>query len=71
MSFGGAGSPQGWITVLVRSGIGYEMSNEAVDSEYIKSKISGENEMERVLNFARMKKVQMYALNRRQGFGNR
>ena len=67
LSFGGVGSPQGWTTVLARSGIGYEIFNEAVDSGYIKSKTLEENEMERVLNLARMKKVQMYALNRRQG----
>jgi len=30
ISFGGAGSPQGWATVLARSGIG-EIFNEAVD----------------------------------------
>ncbi|MBW6470071.1 MAG: Coenzyme F420 hydrogenase/dehydrogenase, beta subunit C-terminal domain [Methanosarcinaceae archaeon] len=66
LSFGGVGSPQGWTTVLARSGIGYEIFNEAVDSGYIKSKTLEENEMERVLNLARMKKVQMYALNRRQ-----
>ncbi|HJH31494.1 MAG TPA: YHS domain-containing protein [Methanosarcinaceae archaeon] len=65
ISFGGVGSPQGRTTVLARSGLGYEIFNEAVDSGYIKSKTLGENEMERVLNLAKMKKVQMYALNRR------
>ncbi|HJH32167.1 MAG TPA: hypothetical protein C5S50_08350 [Methanosarcinaceae archaeon] len=35
MSFCGAGSPQGWTTVLVRSGIGYDIFNEAVDSGYM------------------------------------
>ena len=43
ISFGGVGSPQGWTTVLARSGIGYEIFNEAVDSGYIRSKTLEEN----------------------------
>ncbi|NOR46984.1 MAG: hypothetical protein GQ533_02915 [Methanosarcinaceae archaeon] len=52
---------------VARSGIGYEIFNEAVDSGYIKSKTLEENEMERVLNIVRMKRGRMYALNCRQG----
>ena len=39
ISFGGAGSPQGWTTVLARSGIGYGGFNEAVNFVF-QSKLS-------------------------------
>ena len=55
------------LLALARSGIGYEIFNEAVDRGYIRSKTLGENEMEWVLNLARMKKVRMYVLDCGQG----
>ncbi len=66
ISFGGVGSPRGWTTVLARSAIGYEIFNEAVDNGYIEARNLTDDELERVLNLAKMKKVQMYDLNRRQ-----
>ncbi len=66
ISFGGVGTPEDWTTVLARSGMGYEIFNEAVDSGYIKSRDLNKNEMDRVLNLSRMKKVQMYGLNKRK-----
>lgn len=66
ISFGGVGSPQGWTTVLTRSALGYEIFNEALDSGYIEARPLEDKEMERVLNLAKMKKVQMYALHMRK-----
>jgi coenzyme F420 hydrogenase subunit beta len=66
ISFGGVGSPRGYTTVLARSAIGYEIFNEAVDNGYIEARQLKDEELERVLNLAKMKKVQMYDLNRRQ-----
>ncbi|AKB13413.1 Coenzyme F420 hydrogenase/dehydrogenase, beta subunit C terminus [Methanosarcina thermophila] len=57
---------QGWTTVLARSAIGYEIFNEAVDNGYIEARHLEDNELERVLNLAKMKKVQMYDISKRQ-----
>lgn len=65
ISFGGVGSPEGWTSVLTRTSIGYEKFNEAVNSDYLEARILEKKEMNRVLNLAKMKKVQMYGLNRR------
>jgi len=66
ISFGGVGTPKGWTTVLTRSAIGYEIFNEAVDNGYIEARQLTDSELERVLNLAKMKKVQMYDLRRRE-----
>jgi coenzyme F420 hydrogenase subunit beta len=66
ISFGGIGSPDGCTTVIARSGMGYEIFNEAVDRGYIKARQLTQKEMQPVLNLARLKKVQMYSLIRRQ-----
>jgi coenzyme F420 hydrogenase subunit beta len=66
ISSGGVGSPRGWTTVLARSALGYEIFNEAVDNGYIEARHLTDDELEKVLNLAKMKKVQMYDLNRRQ-----
>ena len=66
ISFGGVGTPVGWTTVLTRSSIGYEIFNEAVDSGYLEARPLEKAEMDRMVNLAKMKKVQMYTLNRRQ-----
>jgi coenzyme F420 hydrogenase subunit beta len=66
ISFGGVGTPDGWTSVLTRSSIGYEIFNEAAECGYIDARVVEEEEMQRMLNLAKMKKVQMYALHRRQ-----
>lgn len=66
ISFGGVGSPRGWTTVLARSALGYEILNEAVDNGYIEARHLTDDELEKALNLAKMKKVQMYDINRRQ-----
>ncbi len=43
----------------------YEI-NEALDNSYIEISYLTDDELEKVLNLAKMKKVQMYDLNRRQ-----
>jgi coenzyme F420 hydrogenase subunit beta len=65
ISFGGVGSPNGWTTVLARTGIGYEIFNEAADCGYVESRVLEKNEMEKVHNLAKMKKVQMYSISKR------
>lgn len=66
ISFGGVGTPQGWTTVLARSSMGYEIFNEAVDNGYITSRLLEEKEMKNTLNLAKMKKIQMYPIHRRE-----
>ncbi|HUW68131.1 MAG TPA: Coenzyme F420 hydrogenase/dehydrogenase, beta subunit C-terminal domain, partial [Candidatus Nanoarchaeia archaeon] len=66
ISFGGVGTPDGWTTVFTRTGRGYEIFNEAVENGYIEARDMEENEMTRVLNLARMKKVQKYGVERRE-----
>ena len=44
---------------VARTGIGYEIFNEAVDSGYIRSKTLGENEMQRVLDIVGMGEVRI------------
>jgi coenzyme F420 hydrogenase subunit beta len=66
ISFGGVGTPQGWTTVLARSSIGYEIFNEAVDNGYIDARLLEEKEMKNAMNLAKMKKIQMYSINRRK-----
>ncbi|MBP1909780.1 Coenzyme F420 hydrogenase/dehydrogenase, beta subunit C-terminal domain [Methanolobus bombayensis] len=66
ISFGGVGTAQGWTTVLARSGIGYEIFNEAVDNGYIDARLLEEKEMKNALNLAKMKKIQMYSIHRRE-----
>lgn len=66
ISFGGIGSPKDCTTVIARSGMGYEIFNEAVDRGYIKARQLTQKEMQPLLNLAKLKKVQMYSLIRRQ-----
>ena len=65
ISFGGVGTPDGYTTVFARSSIGYEIFNEAVENGFLEARPLADYEMDRVLNLARMKKVQMYGVNRR------
>ncbi len=65
ISFGGVGTPNGWTSVLTRSSIGYEIFNEAADCGYIDARVIEEDEIQRIQNLAKMKKVQMYAFHRR------
>jgi coenzyme F420 hydrogenase subunit beta len=65
ISFGGVGSPDGYTTVLARTSIGYEIFNEAISSGFIEASPLTAVGMERVLHLAKLKKVQMYGINRR------
>lgn len=65
ISFGGIGAPDGYTTVLARSSIGYEIFNEAVATGYIEARPLEEYEMDKIHNLAKLKKVQMYGLSRR------
>ena len=65
ISFGGIGTPDGYTTVLARSSLGYEIFKEAINSGFIEARPLTNTEMEPVLNLAKLKKVQMYGINRR------
>ncbi len=66
ISFGGVGTAKDWTTVIARTGLGYELYNEAVDNGYSESHLLKEQEMKRALTLAEMKKIQMYSVNRRE-----
>jgi coenzyme F420 hydrogenase subunit beta len=65
ISFGGVGSREGYTTVLIRTGVGREVFQDAIDRGYIKADPIEKEGFERVLNLARLKKVQMYMIRRR------
>jgi coenzyme F420 hydrogenase subunit beta len=65
ISFGGVSSREGFTTVLTRTGVGREVFQDAVDRGYIKAEPLEKDGFERVLNLARLKKVQMYMIRRR------
>jgi len=67
ISVGSVGSPDGWSTVIIRSGIGNEIFNEAVRTGYIEVNESGPS-MKAVLNLAKLKKVQLYTIKKRRTF---
>lgn len=65
ISFGGVGSDEGWTTVILRTGVGREVFQDAVDRGYIKAEPIKKKGLQRVLNLAQLKKVQMYMIRRR------
>ncbi|MFQ6118812.1 MAG: Coenzyme F420 hydrogenase/dehydrogenase, beta subunit C-terminal domain [Methanosarcinales archaeon] len=65
ISFGSVGSKEGYTTVLSRTGLGCEIFQEAADSGYLKFETLEKKDFEKVLYQARIKKVQMYMIKRR------
>ena len=67
ISVGSVGSPDGWSTVLIRSGIGEEIFNEAVRNGYIEIKPQAPA-MTAVIGLAKIKKVELYTIKKRRTF---
>ncbi len=67
ISVGSVGSPEGWSTVLTRTGIGEEIFREAVKNGYIEINEKGPS-MKAVHFLAKLKKVQLYTLKKRRTF---
>ncbi|MFQ6135961.1 MAG: Coenzyme F420 hydrogenase/dehydrogenase, beta subunit C-terminal domain [Candidatus Hydrothermarchaeales archaeon] len=65
ISFGNVGSSEGYTTVLTRSALGSTIFHEAVDSGYIAAEPLERSGLEKVLNLAKMKKIQLYTIHRR------
>jgi hypothetical protein len=67
ISIGSVGSPEGWSTVLTRTGLGEEIFKEAVKNGFIEVRDQGPA-MTAVLFLAKLKKVQLYTLKKRRTF---
>ncbi|MBD3229668.1 MAG: NADP oxidoreductase [Candidatus Lokiarchaeota archaeon] len=67
ISVGSVGSPSGWSTVLIRTGIGEEIFNEAVKNGYIELRDKAPS-MKSVLFLAKLKKVELYTVKKRRTF---
>ncbi|MFX0067076.1 MAG: Coenzyme F420 hydrogenase/dehydrogenase, beta subunit C-terminal domain, partial [Candidatus Hermodarchaeota archaeon] len=67
ISVGSVGSPTGYNTVIARSGLGREILEDAAENGYLELEILTKPK-KAVLNLAGMKKVQLYAQQRRRSF---
>jgi coenzyme F420 hydrogenase subunit beta len=68
ISVGSVGAPEGFNTVLVRTGLGLEILQDAADNGYIELQPITEKQLKPVLRLANLKKVQLYTVNRRRSF---
>jgi coenzyme F420 hydrogenase subunit beta len=68
ISVGSVGAPEGYNVVLVRSGLGLEILEDAAENGYIELKPLGIKELGPVLRLANAKKVQLYNINRRRSY---
>ncbi|NVM53688.1 MAG: Coenzyme F420 hydrogenase/dehydrogenase, beta subunit C-terminal domain [Candidatus Helarchaeota archaeon] len=68
ISVGSVGSPDGYSTILARTGIGLEVLLDAAEAGYIELQPMPRGKLKWVLNLARMKKAQLYTLRRRRRY---
>ncbi len=68
ISVGSVGSPDGYSTILVRSGVANELLEDAMEDGYLTLQPLDRDGLQKVLNLARLKKVQMYTERRRQTY---
>jgi len=68
ISVGSVGSPEGYSTILVRSGVANELLEDAMENGYLVLEPLDRNGLKRVLNLARLKKVQLYTEKRRHTY---
>ncbi|MHA1276320.1 MAG: Coenzyme F420 hydrogenase/dehydrogenase, beta subunit C-terminal domain [Candidatus Helarchaeota archaeon] len=68
ISVGSVGSPEGYSTILVRSGIGLEVLLDAAEAGYIELEPMPRSKMKWVFNLARMKKAQLYTVRTRRRY---
>ncbi|MHA1330922.1 MAG: Coenzyme F420 hydrogenase/dehydrogenase, beta subunit C-terminal domain [Candidatus Hodarchaeales archaeon] len=68
ISIGSVGSPENHNTILVRTGLGLEILQDAADNGYLELTPISVKNIKPVLRLANMKKVQLYTVNRRRSF---
>ncbi len=68
ISVGSVGAPEGYNTVLVRTGLGLEILQDAADNGYIELQPITAKQLNPVLRLANLKKVQLYTVNRRRSY---
>ncbi|WXG40331.1 MAG: Coenzyme F420 hydrogenase/dehydrogenase, beta subunit C-terminal domain [Candidatus Freyarchaeum deiterrae] len=68
ISVGSVGSSEGYSTILVRTGVANELLEDAVENGYLTLKPLDREGLQKVLNLARLKKVQMYTEKRRHTY---
>ncbi|MFW9991028.1 MAG: Coenzyme F420 hydrogenase/dehydrogenase, beta subunit C-terminal domain [Candidatus Odinarchaeota archaeon] len=68
ISVGSVGSPDGYNSILARTGLGLEILEEAADNGYIELVPITRKKFRPILTLANMKKVQLYTVNRRRSF---
>jgi len=68
ISVGSVGSPEGYNTIVVRTGLGLEILQDAADNGFIELEPLSRKQLRPVLTLANMKKVQLYTINRRRSF---
>jgi coenzyme F420 hydrogenase subunit beta len=68
ISVGSVGSPEGFSTILVRTGVANELLEDAMENGYLTLKPLDREGLQKVLNLARLKKVQMYTEKRRHTY---
>jgi coenzyme F420 hydrogenase subunit beta len=68
ISIGSVGAPEGYNTVLVRTGLGLEILEDAAESGYIELTPISVKDLTPVLKLANLKKVQLYTVNRRRSY---
>lgn len=68
ISVGSVGSPEGYSTILVRTGVANELLEDAMENGYLLLEPLDKKGLQRVLNLARLKKVQMYTEKRRHTY---
>lgn len=68
ISVGSVGAPDGYNTVLARTGLGLEILQDAADSGYIELIPISIKDLKPVLRLANLKKVQLYTVNRRRSY---
>lgn len=68
ISVGSVGAPEGYNTVLVRTGLGLEILQDAADCGYIELNPITVKNLKPVLTLANAKKVQLYNITRRRSY---
>ena len=68
ISVGSVGSPKGYSTIIVRTGVANELLEDAMENGYLTLEPLDKKGLQRVLNLARLKKVQMYTEKRRHTY---
>lgn len=68
ISIGSVGSPDGYNTIIARTGLGVEIVEDAAENGYISLEPLTNKQLTPLLKLANLKKVQLYTVNRRRSF---